>query len=244
MSFFNIFNRFKSKKQQDIPFDELHDFEEVLPIEVLPIEELPIEELAPTPEEGPIIEETQLQDPIQEEVVEEPVENPLDEIPELPNEDNKWIPMGEVMDNLKSKLKSGYEKYDLTSFLDFDYEKEGQMDGYHIHSSEFLKKKKQHLISEFQRLIEKRVDELKDERLNCKNLVIDMKGLSDQLVEKFQLRIELCNEYIEDLHNEKSLSNSATGLIRSVLTDYEVGWDKGMSDYLTDHYFLNPLKRL
>ena len=234
MSIFNIFKIFKPKNK---PLPEIEILSEVIEAGVIVDDEIS-EEI----NQEQIIEETlEVETTIEE--VEEP-SNPIDEIPELPNEDNKWIPMEEVMDNLKSKLKSGYEKYDLTSFLDFDYEKEGQMDGYHVHSSEFLKKKKQHLISEFQRLIEKRVDELKDERLNCKNLVIDMKGLSDQLVEKFQLRIELCNEYIEDLHNEKSLSNSATGLIRSVLTDYEVGWDKGMSDYLMDNHFLNPLKRL
>jgi len=231
MSFFNIFNRFKSKKQSDIPFNDLHTFEEELPIE-----EEPIEELISTPEEEPIIEEVQ---PEEEQVIEEPV-HPMEEIPVLPNEDTKFISAEEVMDKLKSK----YQTYDLTTFLDFDYALEGQRDGYHIHSSEFLKKKKQYLTSEFQRLIEKRVDELKDERLSCKNLIIDMRGLSDQIVEKFELRVDLCNEYIEDLHNEKSLSNSGVGLIRSVLTDYEIGWDRGMSDYLMDNHFLNPLKRL
>lgn len=231
MSFLNIFNRFKSKKQSDIPFNDLHTFEEE-PNEELPLEEeeIPLEDVE-VPKEEIVSEE--------EQVIEERVD-PLDEIPEIPNEDTKWIPAEEVMDKLRSK----YQTYDLTTFLDFDYASEGRVDGYHIHSSEFLKKKKQYLISEFQRLIEKRVDELKDERLSCKNLIIDMRGLSDQLVEKFELRIALCNEYIEDLHNEKSLSNSGTGLIRSVITDYEIGWDKGMSDYLEDKFFLNPLKRL
>jgi len=229
MSIFNIFKRFKSKKQEDIPFNDLHTFED-LPIEELPVdqEEIPLEEV--------VIEDQK------EEIfsTEEQRVDPFDEIPELPNEDTKWIPAEEVMDKLRSK----YQTYDLTTFLDFDYASEGRVDGYHLHSSDFLKKKKQYLISEFQRLIEKRVDELKDERLSCKNLIIDMRGLSDQLVEKFELRINLCNEYIEDLHNEKSLSNSGVGLIRSVITDYELGWDKGMSDYLMDNHFLNPLKRL
>lgn len=238
MSFFNIFNRFRSKKQSDIPFNELHNFGEGLSIEEEPNKEEPNkeetnEDLHSTPEEEPIIEESK-----PEELNEEETKTEI--LQELPKEETEWIPMEEVMDKLKSK----YQTYDLTTFLDFDYALEGQKDGYHIHSFEFLKKKKQYLISEFQRLIEKRVDELKDERLSCKNLVIDMRGLSDQLVEKFELRIDLCNEYIEDLHNEKSLSNSGTGLIRSVLTDYEIGWDKGMSDYLMDNHFLNPLKRL
>jgi hypothetical protein len=235
MSFLNIFNRFKSKKQKDIPFNDFYTFEE-LPIEEEPIkeEEIPLEDF--------VIEDPQ-EDP-QEEIFstdqEEQRVDPFDEIPELPNEDTKWIPADEVMDKLRSK----YQTYDLTLFLDFDYASEGRRDGYHIHSSEFLKKKKQYLTSEFQRLIEKRVDELKDERLSCMNLIIDMRGLSDQIIEKFQLRVDLCNEYIEDLHNEKSLSNSGVGLIRSVITDYELGWDKGMSDYLMDNHFLNPLKRL
>lgn len=189
-------------------------------------------------EEEPQVEDVS-ETPV-ETIVEEPQPEITEETPELPKEDTEWIPMEEVMDKLKSK----YQTYDLTSFLDFDYALEGQRDGYNLHSSEFLKKKKQYLTSEFQRLIEKRVDELKDERLSCKNLIIDMMGLSDQIVEKFQLRVDLCNEYIEDLHNEKILSNSGAGLVRSVLTDYEVGWDKGMSDYLMDSHFLNPLRRL
>jgi hypothetical protein len=178
---------------------------------------------------------------VDDEFIEEvPFEDSSNEEPSLIEEEESWTPMEEVMDKLKSK----YGSYDLTSFLDYDYEKDGRQDGYNIHTSEFLKKKKMYLICEFQRLIEKRVDELKDERLECKNLIIDMRGLSDQLVEKFQLRVDLCNEYIEDLHKEKSLSDGGLGLIRSVICDYECGWDKGMSDYLTDHYFINPLKRL
>lgn len=231
MSFFNIFNRFKSKKQSDIPFDELHTFELESQVEESDLEF--VDQFVH--EEEPIIEEVQPE----EKVIEERVD-PMEEIPELPNEDTKFIPAEEVMDKLKSK----YQTYDLTTFLDFDYALEGQRDGYHIHSHEYLKKKKQYLTSEFQRLIEKRVDELKDERLSCKNLIIDMRGLSDQIVEKFELRVDLCNEYIEDLHNEKVLSNSGVGLIRSVITDYEIGWDRGMSDYLMDNHFLNPLKRL
>jgi len=226
MSIFNIFKRFKSKKQLDIPFNDLHTFEEL------------VEE--PIIEEEEQVKEIPLEDPNQEIVCEEERVDPLEEIPELPKEDTDFIPAEEVIDKLRSK----YQTYDLTQFLDFDYALEGSVDGYHIHSSEFLKKKKEYLISEFQRLIEKRVDELKDERLSCKNLVIDMRELSNQLVEKFELRIALCNEYIEDLHNEKVLSNSGSGLIRSVLTDYEVGWDRGVSDFLLDNNFLNPLKRL
>jgi hypothetical protein len=228
MSIFNIFKIFKSKKEtpQNIEIEETQlEFSES-------IEEGIQEEFLESVEEE-----------VQEKSIEptnEVVEGDLDEISQLPDEDTKWIPMEEVMDQLKSK----YQSYDLTLFLDFDYEKEGQKDGYNIHSSEFLKKKKMYLVSEFQRLIEKRVDELKDERLNCKNLIIDMRGLSDQLVEKFQLRVDLCNEYIEDLHKEKELSNGQQGLIRSVIADYEVGWDKGLSDYSQDNYFLNPLKRL
>lgn len=228
MSIFNIFKIFKSKKEtpQNIEIEETQlEFSESIEEEV---QEEVIESI-----EGEVQEKSI-------EPTNEVVEGDLDEIPQLPSEDTEWIPMEEVMDQLKSK----YQSYDLTLFLDFDYEKEGQKDGYNIHSSEFLKKKKMYLVSEFQRLIEKRVDELKDERLNCKNLIIDMRGLSDQLVEKFQLRVDLCNEYIEDLHKEKELSNGQQGLIRSVIADYEVGWDKGLSDYSQDNYFLNPLKRL
>jgi hypothetical protein len=230
MSIFNFLNTFKKK-----PIEVASDISVEDPI-VDPI----VEDSEPTQEE----EESRIED-----VPETPVETILEEpqpeiesveIPELPSEDTEIIPADEVIDKLRSK----YQTYDLTLFLDFDYALEGERDGYNIHSSEFLKKKKQYLTSEFQRLIEKRVDELKDERLSCKNLIIDMRGLSDQLVEKFELRVDLCNEYIEDLHNEKVLSNSGSGLIRSVLTDYEVGWDRGISDYLMDNHFLNPLKRL
>jgi hypothetical protein len=227
MSIFNFLNTFK-KKPIEVASDNSVD-----PIEVVEdtfhheeVVEEPNSELETYTEE-PIVEEPQ---PVIEDT----------EIPELPSEDTEFIPVDEVIDKLRSK----YQTYDLTLFLDFDYTLEGERDGYNIHSSEFLKKKKQYLTSEFQRLIEKRVDELKDERLSCKNLIIDMRGLSDQLVEKFELRVDLCNEYIEDLHNEKLLSNSGGGLVRSVLTDYEVGWDRGICDYLMDNHFLNPLKRL
>jgi len=226
MSFFNFLNPFKKKSV------EVFSDNSAYPIEVV---EEPISEL-----EEPVSEVVEdIPETIEEQVIEERVD-PLEEIPELPNEDTEFIPADEVIDKLRSK----YQTYDLTLFLDFDYALEGERDGYNIHSSEFLNKKKQYLTSEFHRLIEKRVDELKDERLSCKNLIIDMRGLSDQLVEKFELRVDLCNEYIEDLHNEKLLSNSGAGLVRSVLTDYEVGWNRGMSDYLMDNHFLNPLKRL
>jgi len=233
MSIFSFFNFFKSKKDNTDQVTEPEvESEDV-------IEEESIEINSNDIVEEPIIDETSQE--VVEEVVEDKVEEiTLDDLPEPPKEETEWIPMEEMIDTLKSK----YQSYDLTSFLDFDYATEGQKDGYNIHSSEFLRKKKIYLISEFQRLIEKRVDELKDERLNCKNFIIDMRGLSDQIVEKFQLRVDLCNEYIEDLHKEKELANGCQGLIRSVIGDYEVGWDKGLSDYLQDNYFLNPLKRL
>jgi hypothetical protein len=235
---FNLFNLFKKKPKEIVNPYEDEVIDDIIE-EEYPMEEVIEEQIMDEVTEEPSIEDNK--DEVLEEVIEDKVEESIvEELSELPSKETEWIPMEEVMDKLKSK----YQSYDLTTFLDYDYEKEGQKDGYNIHTSEYLRKKKNSLIAEFQRLVEKRIDELKDERLNCKNITIDMKSISEQLVEKFQLRIDLCNEYIDDLHKEKELSNGGQGLIRSVLLDYECGWDKGTSDYLQDNYFLNPLKRL
>lgn len=225
----DFFKFFRKKKEETI----------IEPL-VEPVVETIEEEIEEVVGSEEVLEEIIMDLPSEEPLVEDRIESiTSEESPELPKE-TEWVPMEETIDKLKSK----YQSYDLTSFLDYDYQSEGRRDGWNLHSSEFLKKKKNSLIAEFQRLVEKRIDELKDERLNCKNIVIDMRSISEQLVEKFKLRIDLCNEYITDLHSEKELSNAGQGLIRSVLWDYECGWDKGLSDYLEDKFFLNPLKRL
>ena len=132
----------------------------------------------------------------------------------------------------------------LTNFLDFDWFKLGRKEGYFIHSSDYLKKKKINLIAEFHRQLERRVDELKDEKIKLRNLIIDFADSNEGTTEKLQNRIQLCEDFIVDLHNEKVISKSGAGLVRSVLSQYECGWDQGMSDYLSDKVFLNPLKRL
>jgi hypothetical protein len=134
---------------------------------------------------------------------------------------------------------------DLGKFLDYpNREKEARQDGYFMHTTEFLTKKKIGFVSEFQRLVEKRIDELKEERLKCRTLLTDLVNSESTFVEKIKIRLELCEEYILDLENQKSLSINFEGLVKSIIYTYEAGYDLGMNDYLHDNALLNPIRRL
>jgi hypothetical protein len=134
---------------------------------------------------------------------------------------------------------------DIGDFLNYpNREKDGRQDGYFMHSSEHLKKKKIGFVGEFQKLVEKRLDELKEERLRCRTLLVDLSDSESTFVEKISMRLDLCDEYIFDLENQKTLSETYCGLVKSVIVSYEVGYDLGMNDYLIDNALLNPIKRL
>ena len=134
---------------------------------------------------------------------------------------------------------------DIGKFLDYSFrESDGRQEGYFMHTTEYLKKKKEGFVSEFHHLVEKRIDELKEEKLRCETLLVDLTNSESTFVEKIKLRLNLCLEYILDLQNEKELSKTQEGLVKKVLVPYEVGYDLGMNDYLNDNAFLNPIKRL
>jgi hypothetical protein len=133
----------------------------------------------------------------------------------------------------------------IGNFLDYSFrESDGRQEGYFMHTTEYLKKKKEGFVSEFHHLVEKRIDELKEEKLRCETLLVDLTNSESTFVEKIKLRLNLCLEYISDLQNEKELSKTQEGLVKKILVPYEVGYDLGMNDYLNDNAFLNPIKRL
>lgn len=161
---------------------------------------------------------------------------------ESDKEENKLV---EVTENFE------VINFDIGKFLDYSSrEKDGRQEGYFMHTAEYLSKKKQGFVSEFIHLVEKRMDELKEERLRCQTLLVDLnytKGFSElesTFVEKVKLRLNLCEEYILNLETEKNLSKNFEGLVTKVIIPYEVGYDLGMNDYLNDNAFLNPIKRL
>lgn len=133
----------------------------------------------------------------------------------------------------------------IGSFLDYPTrEEDGRKDGYFMHTIEYLQKKKSSFLSHFLHLVEKRLDELKQEKLRLLTLLIDLKDSDSVIVEKINLRLGLCDEYIQDLQNEKVLSKDFDGLVKKVILPYEVGYDLGMNDYINDEAFLNPIRRL
>jgi hypothetical protein len=238
MNLFNLFKRRKKSEESQQQTENEIQLEEIVNQEIDQVDESLIEQIVEEiTDSNTFVEPTS--ETFSEEIIAETPSITEEEITDT-NEST------EVIKRSKYEPVNRLEPYssDLTEFLGYFWSNDGQRDGYYLHSSDFLKKRKISLISEFQRLVEKRVDELKLEKLNCKLMIIDLKDSSPSIVEKLILRIELCDDYIHDLHNEKVVSNAGNGLIRGVLTQYEVGYDQGMSDYLSDTVFLNPLKRL
>lgn len=142
------------------------------------------------------------------------------------------------MENTQNEEKIEILTEDLGQFLNYtDREKDGRQDGYFMHQSEYLSKKKVGFVSRFHKLIENRIDELKEEKLKCETLLINLTGQESTFVQKLKFRLELCNEYISNLENEKILSMDYDGLVKSVIVPYEVGYDLGMNDYLNDQVF-------
>lgn len=140
--------------------------------------------------------------------------------------------------------QSPWYSTDVRKFFGKDWRGIGRRDGYKFHSSQYFKNMKWSIIHEFQKLCEYRIDELKEERLNCSGIIIDIGDISTQINDKFVLRINMLDEYIEDFKREKELSESSGGIIRSVISEYGVGWEMGVSEYLLENHFLNPPKRL
>ncbi len=72
------------------------------------------------------------------------------------------------IENSQSEEKMEILTEDLGQFLNYsDREKDGRQDGYFMHQSEYLSKKKVGFVSRFHKLSENRIDEFKEEKLKC-----------------------------------------------------------------------------
>lgn len=140
--------------------------------------------------------------------------------------------------------KTNEQSSELLIFLSRKYDTIGRTDGYFQHSHDYLEKAKKKLIGEFLLCIDYRLDELNDRLSKIKNTMIDIKNISQPTLEKLQNSVDSIQSQMIDLKKEKELAFDHGGMIYSVIAQYEAGYEQGMSDYVREEIFLNPLKKI
>jgi len=160
---------------------------------------------------------------------------------EIPNVN---IPSEDLFVDNSPPTKINEVESELSIFLNRRYDTIGQTDGYFQHSNEYLLKAKKKLIGEFLLCVDMRIDELGVQLSKIKNIIIDVQSLSQPNVEKLQERVNTIREQIEKLKKEKELAFEHGGMIFSVISQYEAGYEQGMNDYIKEEIFLNPLKSI
>lgn len=119
----------------------------------------------------------------------------------------------------------------LEKFLCTDFQRLGYSDGYRYHSVEILDNYRRFLRSEFREQVEHVIDDIKSYRDRLRKEVSAVQALSQKVAQKLMSAIQVAEEHIARLEQEKELSTADEGLVATALHEYRDGFLRGMEDY-------------
>lgn len=119
----------------------------------------------------------------------------------------------------------------ISDFLELDFRSKGYDDGYEFHSSEKMNQGFQNIRSEFRLEVDKVIDQKQKEILELKDQRIESKGISEELVEKIDSKLEHLDAVLQKLEQEKVLSVDNEGWIGKAIYRYRNGYVRGMDMY-------------
>ena len=127
---------------------------------------------------------------------------------------------------------------DLKRFMGLNYEIKGIEDGYKHHNKSYKVLFTNSLTEKLLILIDKRIKQIEEDKQSLKLTKIDYEGLNEDICQKLTLALECRNRQVEDLRNQEKLVSLSQGWIRSIIADYEVGFEQGASSYFDSNEFL------
>jgi hypothetical protein len=171
----------------------------------------------------------------------------INELPEeliMEQEPVNSPPLDLFIDNeppqLEEKLVERQSK--INSFLNRNYHAIGLNDGYEYHTNETLETGKKKIRAEFQLIIDQSIQEKYTNRLQLKNLIVDVSKVSEETKQKLENTIEELNSSLELLHKQKDLSIENEGWVMNTIHSYQQGFIQGLNDFLERENLLNSIK--
>ena len=132
----------------------------------------------------------------------------------------------------------------VTVFLSRNYHSNGIHDGYEYHSQETLETAKKKIRAEFQLIIDQAIQEKLASRLQLKNMIVDVKKISDDARQKLENTIEELESSLAILQSQKELSAENEGWVMNAIHSYQQGFVQGLNDWLSGEQLLNSIKNI
>ncbi len=132
----------------------------------------------------------------------------------------------------------------ITVFLNRNYQSMGINDGYEYHSQETLETAKKKIRAEFQLIVDQSIQEKFGNRLQMKNLVVDVAKVSDDARQKLENTIEELNSSLNILQKQKELSAENEGWVMNAVHSYHQGFVQGLNDYISGENLLYSIKNI
>lgn len=132
----------------------------------------------------------------------------------------------------------------ITVFLNRNYQSMGINDGYEYHSQETLETGKKKIRAEFQLIVDQSIQEKFGNRLQMKNLIVDVTKVSDDARQKLENTIEELNSSLGILQKQKELSAENEGWVMNAVHSYHQGFVQGLNDYISGENLLYSIKNI
>lgn len=132
----------------------------------------------------------------------------------------------------------------VASFLNRDCRSVGIHDGYEYHSQETLEAAKKKIRAEFQLIIDQSIQEKLVNRLQMKNMMVDVNKISDDARQKLENTIEELDASLAILQSQKELSAENEGWVMNAIHTYQQGFVQGLNDWLAGEHLLNSIKNI
>ena len=132
----------------------------------------------------------------------------------------------------------------VAAFLNRDCHSIGIHDGYEYHSQETLETAKKKIRAEFQLIIDQSIQEKLVNRLQMKNMIVDVNKVSDDARQKLENTIEELDASLAILQSQKGLSAENEGWVMNAIHTYQQGFVQGLNDWLAGEHLLNSIKNI
>jgi len=137
-----------------------------------------------------------------------------------------------------------YSTNKISRFLNRDYHTLGFNDGYEYHSNETLESGNKKIKANFLLILDQSIEEKQRERLKTKNLLIDVREVSEDASKKLENTIDELNLSINTLQKQKELSCDNEGWVMTAIHSYHMGFKQGTDDFIAGEELLNSIRNI
>lgn len=122
-------------------------------------------------------------------------------------------------------------------FLGLDYFGNGYKDGYNRHSNEILEIRIRAIKSDFRMNLDLKIDQVNQDILNLENHKVEIREMSGELAEQFEIKLNGKREIVARINKEKERSALDDGLVMTCIHKYREGYLQGTNAYMEEKMF-------